>query len=217
VSVPSIKQFAASALASAVLFLMAAPISAEIYKYRDASGRLHFTDQPMKKSQGFSLLWRSGDDPRFASYSRIDTGALKRNRSRYAALINKVANRTGLRPELLHAMVRAESAYDPRALSKKGAQGLMQLMPATASRYAVSNSWDPEQNLDGGARYLRDLLDMFDDDLQLAVAAYNAGENAVKKYGNRIPPYPETQTYVRRVVAFYRQGERVVTTFPAPR
>lgn len=216
-SVPSIKQFAASALASAVLCLAAAPISAEFYKYRDAFGRLHLTDQPMKKSEGFDLLWRSGDDPRFVTYSRIDTAALKRNRSRYAALIDKVANRTGLRTELLHAMVRAESAYDPRALSKKGAQGLMQLMPATARRYAVSNSWDPEQNLDGGARYLRDLLDMFDDDLKLAVAAYNAGENAVKKYGNQIPPYPETQTYVRRVVAFYRQGEKVVTAYPAPR
>ncbi|MCB1903858.1 MAG: lytic transglycosylase domain-containing protein, partial [Gammaproteobacteria bacterium] len=91
-------------------------------------------------------------------------------------------------------------------LSKKGARGLMQLMPGTADRYGVNDSWDPEQNLDGGARYLRDLLDMFDQDLKLAVAAYNAGENAVKKYGNKIPPYPETVQYVRKVVTFYQTG-----------
>ena len=121
-------------------------------------------------------------------------------------MIEKVAQRTNLKPELLHAVVRAESAYDPKALSKKGARGLMQLMPATADRYGVNDSWDPEQNLDGGARYLRDLLDMFDQNLKLAVAAYNAGENAVKKYGNTIPPYPETRQYVRKVVTFYQAG-----------
>ena len=203
--------------ALAVLLLSAAPLGAEIYKYRDAAGNLHFTDQPLKKSAGFDLLWRSGNDPRFASYSRIDTAAMARNRARYSRLIDRVARHNGIPSGLLHAMVRAESAYDPRALSKMGAQGLMQLMPATARRYGVGNSWDPEQNLNGGARYLRDLLEMFEQNLELAVAAYNAGENAVKKYGNQIPPYSETRNYVRKVVAFYRQGGGLVQAYPTAR
>jgi len=190
-----------------VLSLTVLPVSAEIYKYIDRDGTIHFTDRPQKRAAGFELLWRSGNDPRYTThYSRIDLKAINQNRARYAKIIEEVAQRTNLSPELLHAVVRAESAYDPKALSKKGARGLMQLMPATADRYDVTDSWDPEQNLDGGARYLRDLLDMFDQNLRLAVAAYNAGENAVKKYGNNIPPYPETQEYVRKVVAFYRSG-----------
>ncbi|MCG7956811.1 MAG: lytic transglycosylase domain-containing protein, partial [Candidatus Thiodiazotropha endolucinida] len=89
---------------------------------------------------------------------------------------------------------------DPRAVSHKGAQGLMQLMPATAKRYGVENSYDPRQNLRGGATYLKDLLRMFEYDIKLALAAYNAGENAVIKYGKQIPPYPETQKYVKKVL-----------------
>lgn len=190
-----------------VLMLMALPAVAEIYKYIDRDGTIHYTDRPQKRAAGFELLWRAGNDSRYAMYySRIDLKGFDKNRERYAKMIDKVALRTNLNPGLLHAVVRAESAYDPKALSKKGARGLMQLMPATADRYDVSDSWDPEQNLDGGARYLRDLLNMFDQDLKLAVAAYNAGENAVKKYGNNIPPYPETQEYVRKVVTFYRSG-----------
>jgi len=196
-----------SILTAAVLQLTAMPGFSEIYKYMDREGNTHFTDQPQKRSAGYELLWRSGNDPRYASYySRINLKALEQNKARFSNMIVEVAKRARLKPALLHAVVRAESAYDPKALSKKGARGLMQLMPATADRYDVSDSWDPEQNLDGGARYLRDLLDMFDQDLQLAVAAYNAGENAVKRYGNAIPPYPETQKYVRKVVAFYQAG-----------
>jgi soluble lytic murein transglycosylase-like protein len=100
-------------------------------------------------------------------------------------------------------VVQAESAYNSKAVSTAGAMGLMQLMPATAERYGVADVWDPRQNLNGGARYLRDLLDMFKNNLKLALAAYNAGESAVMKYGNRIPPYPETQNYVRKVIDFY--------------
>jgi soluble lytic murein transglycosylase-like protein len=84
----------------------------------------------------------------------------------------------------------------------------MQLMPETARRYGVGDSYNPEQNISGGARYLRDLLAMFDNDLKLALAAYNAGENAVKRYGNRIPPFPETRNYVDKVLTFYRQNQR---------
>jgi soluble lytic murein transglycosylase-like protein len=113
-----------------------------------------------------------------------------------------IARQHDLYPELLHAVIRTESAYNPAALSSAGAVGLMQLMPGTAKRYGVPDIWDPVENLRGGARYLRDLLDLFGNDLRLALAAYNAGENAVIKYGNRIPPYPETQRYVRKVLQF---------------
>ncbi|MCB1763400.1 MAG: lytic transglycosylase domain-containing protein [Gammaproteobacteria bacterium] len=192
---------------AAFVLLTANPACGEIYKYRDKNGHIHFTDKPQKRAAGFELLWRSGNDPRYASYySRINLNDFERNKQRYSDMITKTAERMNLQPNLLHAVVRAESAYDPKALSRKGARGLMQLMPATAERYGVSDSWDPEQNLTGGARYLRDLLDMFDQDMKLAVAAYNAGENAVRKYGNKIPPYPETLQYVQKVVSLYQTG-----------
>ncbi len=105
-------------------------------------------------------------------------------------------------PELLHAVIRAESAYQPNALSHAGACGLMQLMPATAKRFKVQNIWDPAENIEGGATYLRFLMDLFGNDLRLALAGYNAGENAVKRYDNQIPPYSETQNYVRKVLQF---------------
>jgi len=119
-------------------------------------------------------------------------------------LIEAAAQASQLEPALIHAVIAAESGYNPSALSPKGAVGLMQLMPQTAKRYSVTNPLDPLQNIQGGARYLRDLLRMFNNDLKLALAAYNAGENAVMKYGNRIPPFPETLAYVPRVLSYYR-------------
>ncbi|MEE9552534.1 MAG: lytic transglycosylase domain-containing protein, partial [Gammaproteobacteria bacterium] len=109
-----------------------------------------------------------------------------------------------------HAVITAESAYDPRAVSRAGAVGLMQLMPATAKRYGVKNRLNPRENIYGGTRYLRDLLIMFDNNLLLALAAYNAGENAVKNHGNRIPPYKETQTYVRKVINYYKKYRKTM-------
>jgi len=207
-----------AAVVSVGALLMIAPVQAEIYKYRDSSGKIHYTDRPQRRSTGFQLLWQSGNDPRFATYSRIDLKSWEYNRRRLTGVIAQVARESGLPPELIHAVVRAESAYDPKALSNKGARGLMQLMPATARRYGVKDSWDAEQNLRGGASYLKDLLQMFDQDLELAVAAYNAGENAVKRYGRKIPPYDETRNYVRKVVKFYNQGTpRVVSSYPTIR
>ena len=107
--------------------------------------------------------------------------------------------RNSVDPLLLYSIMHQESSFKPRALSHKGARGLMQLMPGTASRFGVTNIWDPKQNIEGGARYMRFLLDLFAGDVRLALAGYNAGEGAVMKYGYRVPPYAETREYVRRI------------------
>ncbi len=119
-------------------------------------------------------------------------------------LIATVATEVQLAPALLHAVIAAESAYDPQALSVRGAMGLMQLMPATATRFGARNAYAPRENLLAGALYLKWLLATFDGDLELALAAYNAGEQAVIKAGRRIPPYPETRAYVPRVLGYLR-------------
>src|SRR2546425_2348575 len=111
--------------------------------------------------------------------------------------------KNGVDPLLLYSVMHQESSFKSHAVSPKGARGLMQLMPGTAIRYGVSNIFDPKQNIEGGARYLRFLLDRFDGDVNLTLAGYNAGEGAVEKYGWRIPPYSETQEYVRRISRRY--------------
>lgn len=123
----------------------------------------------------------------------------------YDQVVEEVSRTYGLESALLHAVISVESRYNPNAVSKKGAAGLMQLMPQTARRYGVTDVLDPVQNLEGGAQYLRDLLHMFNNNVSLAVAAYNAGEQAVTKYGNRIPPYRETLNYVPQVLDFYQR------------
>lgn len=129
-------------------------------------------------------------------------GAAARRRDRFASTIDAEARRHGVDPDLVHAVIRAESAYNPSARSHAGACGLMQLMPATARRFGVRDIWEPAQNIRGGVTYLRFLLDRFEGDIRLVLAAYNAGEGAVVEYGNRIPPYRETRTYVRRVLGY---------------
>jgi soluble lytic murein transglycosylase-like protein len=123
----------------------------------------------------------------------------------YDTIVEEVSRAYGLESALLHAVISVESRYDPKAVSRKGAIGLMQLMPQTAKRYGVADAFDPLQNLHGGARYLRDLLGMFNNNVSLALAAYNAGEQAVVKHGNRIPPFSETQRYVPLVLDFYKR------------
>jgi hypothetical protein len=117
--------------------------------------------------------------------------------------ITDSATRNGLDPLLIYSVMHQESSFKQRAISPKGASGLMQLMPGTAARYGVTNIFDPKQNIEGGARYIRFLLDRFDGDLSLTLAGYNAGEGAVEKYGWSIPPYAETQEYVRRISRRY--------------
>ncbi len=136
---------------------------------------------------------------------RLGTRFPKRNRSQFDPLIEAAANKYSLDPALLHAVIRAESAYNPAAVSPKGAVGLMQLMPETAARFGVRDRYNPSENIEAGARYLRQLINMFQSDIRLAVAAYNAGEKNVIKYGNKIPPFQETQAYVTRVLNYYNR------------
>ena len=125
--------------------------------------------------------------------------------SRFRGHILAAARETKVDAALIHAVISVESGYNPSARSSAGAVGLMQLMPETARRYGVKDRLDPGQNIRGGARYLRDLKAMFDDNLQLVLAAYNAGEETVMKYGGRIPPYRETAAYVPKVLGYYRK------------
>lgn len=125
----------------------------------------------------------------------------------FARIVESASRLHGVEGRLVHAVIWAESSYDPKAVSPAGAEGLMQLMPATAKHHGVRNSFDPVQNIHGGVKHLRELLDQFDGDKELAVAAYNAGANAVVRAGNRIPPYPQTAAYVPKVIAYYHRLE----------
>lgn len=129
--------------------------------------------------------------------------------------IDRHSTDQSLDPKLVRAMIQVESGYNHRARSHKGAMGLMQLMPGTASRYQVGDPYDPDENVRGGTRYLRHLIDRFPGQLELAVAAYNAGPGAVERY-NGIPPYRETRDYVRRVLALYQGGEPALTFASSP-
>jgi soluble lytic murein transglycosylase-like protein len=125
--------------------------------------------------------------------------------TKYSEHVLAAAQETQVDAALIHAVITVESGYNPSARSSAGAVGLMQLMPDTAKRYGVKDRLDPKQSIHGGARYLRDLQVMFDNNLQLVLAAYNAGEEAVLKYGRRIPPYRETAAYVPKVLSYYRK------------
>jgi soluble lytic murein transglycosylase-like protein len=185
-------------------WLLAPAVLADVYQYRDQRGQILLTDKPMR---GMTLVKRySYSTGRPVASSGNALAAMNRRKQQLAPLIDRAAVENRLTPALVHAVVRAESAYRSDAVSSKGAVGLMQLMPGTAERYGVGDRHDPAQNLQGGSAYLRDLLEMFDNDLRLALAAYNAGENAVIRYGNEIPPYPETQDYVRKVIRFYQSS-----------
>jgi soluble lytic murein transglycosylase-like protein len=149
----------------------------------------------------------AGVNPSLAGQSSVEPALqpslLERSR-RFAPWVEEAALVSQVDARLLHAVIAVESGYNPRALSPKGAVGIMQLLPATALRYGVVDSWDARQNILGGARYLSSLLRLFHNDTRLALAAYNAGENAVARYNGRIPPYRETEAYVPRVLAVYR-------------
>jgi soluble lytic murein transglycosylase-like protein len=185
----------------AILSLLSLPSYADIYKYVDKHGRVILTDKP--RHSGYKRLvktwkgWEEAKVPKNFNWVK--------NQKKFDPTIRSVAKQHQLPHTLLHAVITAESYYNPDAISKAGAVGLMQLMPGTAKQYGVSNRRDPKQSIQGGTRYLRYLAKLFNNDLTLMLAAYNAGEGAVKKYGNKIPPYKETQNYVRKVIKFYKK------------
>ena len=177
--------------------------SANIYSFKDDSGVVHFSNLPHLDKR-YKLVYRIPVSMQSRPNAWSPNGPKAVDISRLVPIIENAAKIHGLDPKLIHAVIRAESGYNADAISPKGAIGLMQLIPATAQRYGVSNINDPTENIFGGARYLRDLLRMFNGDMELALAGYNAGENAVIRAGNRIPPYPETMAYVPKVMSFYK-------------
>jgi soluble lytic murein transglycosylase-like protein len=173
---------------------------AEVYKYVE-NGVVHYTNRPPEQTTyetiQKSLSSRSGRSKKVTQTSFSQ-------KLPYINIIHEVADTYQLSAELLKAIIKIESNYNPRAVSPKGAQGLMQLMPATAKRFGVSDVFDPEENIIGGVKFLRYLFDEFgENNLKLVLAGYNAGEEAVRKYGNKIPPYAETRQYVKKVLALY--------------
>lgn len=186
----------------AVLLLIASVATAgsKIYTFVDANGTRHYTDVP--DNNRYRLLVLSPHD-RTASGDRYDWMLLAKA-GQYDAIIEKAALSASVEPNLLRAVIVVESGFNSRAVSKRGAVGLMQLMPATASRFGVSDPYDPRQNIHAGAQYLRFLIDRFGQDVRLALAAYNAGEDAVERNGGQIPPFTETMAYVPRVMRIYQ-------------
>lgn len=177
----------------ALLCLWSTSAQAQIYALRDESGVLTLSDKPLGEgAQAYAVAGAAG----FRTTTLPAVGA---RASVWDDLIAERAAAHGLRPELVRAVIQVESAFNPRARSPVGAMGLMQLMPGTAADLGVANPFDPEQNIRGGVAYLRSLIDRFDGDEVLALAAYNAGPGAVSKYGRTVPPYRETRAYVQKV------------------
>lgn len=185
---------------------LAGPAAADIYAGRDATGVPVFSDRP-----GDDLVFYLGTDdlPTQSPARRQGADAFRAGMRRHDQQIRLAAQEYGIEPALLHAVVQVESGYNARAVSPKGAVGLMQLMPTTARALGVRDSVDPQANLRGGARYLRSLMTTFDGDLALALAAYNAGESAVRRYALQVPPFAETRSYVAAVLRRYEALRRI--------
>lgn len=169
--------------------------SADIYKYVDEEGVLHLTNVPTEIDAKYVLVLR--EKP---VHFMIGTDITK-----YDHLISRAADKYKVDSSLIKAVIKAESNFNHQAVSPVGARGLMQLMPTTATYLQVADSFHPENNIEGGVRYLRYLLNLYHGNLPLALSAYNAGEGAVSRYNNQIPPYRETQDYVKRVMSYYNR------------
>jgi soluble lytic murein transglycosylase-like protein len=173
-----------------VFILSCGPASADIYRYRDENGVWHFTN--IKSDKRYKIYMRESiENP--AEFIK-----------KYGSIIEQASDRFSLDPSLIKAVIKAESDFDHKATSNKGAQGLMQLMPDTADDMEVGDPYNPEENIFGGARYLSLLLQRFKNDMTLALAAYNAGPEKVEIH-NGVPPYSETKTFIKRVLEFYNQ------------
>jgi hypothetical protein len=187
------------------------PAGADIYQYTDEQGIVHFSNVSVGTGKKYKRIKSApAKEPYTAPASRpvapssspISSSNMP---SAYVDIINTACDRHGIDPALVHAVVKVESDFNPYALSRKGAMGLMQLMPQTAVELNVRNSFNPYDNIDGGVRYLRYLIDRYEGNLSLALAAYNSGETAVKRWGT-IPPFRETQNYVQRILKIYSGG-----------
>ncbi len=182
---------------------------ADIYQYVDENGVVHFTnvagERIKRPAKVHAETSRPAMDPSPSAKSS-PAGNLHQSSEgvpvSYVTIINSACNRFGVDPSLVHAIVKVESDFNPFAISHKGAMGLMQLMPQTASTMSVKNSFSPHENIEGGVKYLRYLLDRYEGNLSLVLAAYNSGETAVKKWGT-IPPFKETQEYVKKIMQIY--------------
>ncbi len=193
-----ILQFFLSLLAVYVILITCTFAHADIFKYVDDEGVLHLTNVPSNQNAKYVLILK---EKRIIFRLGIDV-------NKFDQIIINAANKHKIDPALIKAVLKAESNFNHQAVSPVGAQGLMQLMPATASQLQVEDVFHPEKNIEGGARYLRYLLNLYGGNLTLALAAYNAGEGAVAKYHNQIPPYRETKNYVNRVLSFYNSFSR---------
>lgn len=191
------KAVASLALATSIFFCWNSDSIADIYRYEDDEGIIHFTDAPTDKR--FKIFMRDlKKDKELRTKLRYANSV---NPAEYEQLIKACADKYGVSASLVKAVIHAESGYNPNAVSSKGASGLMQLMPDTAKSLKVADRFNPRDNVEGGVKYLRFLLDTFRGDVSLALAAYNAGLSKVAKYGG-IPPYNETRTYVNRVLSY---------------
>lgn len=183
-------------LAAAGVVTSAIPAQAQIYAWRDANGTLVLSDRALQAPTQIYEVPGTPDSPAYVTTTRpVEPAA----RERYDDIVVEHASKHSLRPALVRAVIQVESGYNPWARSPKGAMGLMQLMPATARDLGVRNAYDPAENIRGGTAYLRQLLDKYAGNEELALAAYNAGSGAVDRYGRQIPPYRETRDYVRKV------------------
>ncbi len=200
------------------LLLVPAVASADIYSYTDAQGVVHFTSRPDARAKiylrGDGLLKKPGALPAgtFTPFSPQDKDIARF--TRYDPWIREAAALYQIPEQLVRAVIKVESDYDPRSVSYAGARGLMQLMPDTADRLQVRDIDDPRENIFGGVRYLRILANSFNGDLELTIAAYNAGEDAVMRFGG-IPPYAQTRGYVTKVTGYYRRYRTIADVVEA--
>ncbi|MBI5483756.1 MAG: lytic transglycosylase domain-containing protein [Deltaproteobacteria bacterium] len=191
-------------LAALICFSLSSHSWADIYRYEDDEGIIHFTDAPTDKR--FKIFMRDLKKDRELRTKLKYASTV--NPAEYEQLIKSCSEKYGVSVSLVKAVIHAESGYNPNAVSSKGASGLMQLMPGTAKSLKVADRFNPRDNVEGGVKYLRFLLDTFRGDVSLALAAYNAGLSKVAKYGG-IPPFNETRTYVNRVLSYmqsYQSG-----------
>jgi len=176
-----------------VVLLSSAPIRADIYMYVDRDGVVHFTNAPTASENDYRV---------YVKEKKVYSSQIYSPQS-LEDYIRQASDLYGIAFPLLKAIIKAESDFNPRAVSKKGAMGLMQIMPENIKAMNISNPFDPLENILGGARYFREMLDRFEGHLSLSLAAYNAGPTAVERYNNQIPPYKETENYIERVLKFY--------------